>query len=119
MERRDKWFLLLLLAGAGYAGYRNWDVISTTLGLDDIAPGKVKAIDLAQREMTFERSRPNSVVLKDRARRGEIEFGPDAWHATRQGGDLFRVFFTFREGGQDRCYEFDVDIANGRVTLVE
>jgi hypothetical protein len=119
MERRDKLILLLLLAGGGYATYRNWDVINTTLGLDDIAPGRVKAIDLAKRDTTFHRGRPNSVVVQELARGGEIELAPDAWQAQRQDGDVFRVTCTFRQRGESRCYEFEVDVSTGRVTFLE
>jgi hypothetical protein len=119
MERKDKLILLLLLAGAGYFGYTHWDTISITLGLDDIAPGRVKAIDLAKREQSFQRGRPNSIVLADQVRSGDIVMDHDAWQAQRLHGDVFLVLCNYRERGERHCHRFEVDVATNGVTLLE
>jgi hypothetical protein len=119
MERRDKLVLLLLLAGAGWAGYEHWDTIVAKLGLDDLSPGRVKAIDLAKRDLTFERVRSNQLVLDERVRLGEIVATEHAWSAVRIGGGRFLVTYDYKERGVAQKYQFEVDTATNAVTLVD
>jgi hypothetical protein len=115
MERRDKFILLLLLAGGGLYAHRHWDEIATRLSLDDLRPGRIKAMELAKKEYTFERVRTNDVVVQQRVSAGEIKAVGDLWTADPQGGDRYFVNCTWVEG-RDRCTQvFEVDIGSGRV----
>ncbi|HEU4418551.1 MAG TPA: hypothetical protein VFT55_06405 [Planctomycetota bacterium] len=118
MERKDIWILLLLAAGAGYATYTNWDLIKEKLSLDDLTPGRVKSIDMAKKEYTFDGLQPNSLVLNQRAKNNEITLGEDAWVAQRINGDRWLVTVSYQQEGQLVKHQFDCNIATGSVKLV-
>ncbi len=119
MERKDKLILLLMLSGAGYAAFANWDTMRTKLGLDDLAPGRLKAIDLAKKDMTLDRTLANWLVLHERRRNKEIEMEEEPWDATRLEGNRFLVVVRFTERGQPHGYRFEVNTASGGVTRLE
>lgn len=113
MERRDQVIVLLVLAGAGYAGYRNWDAISARLGLNDLSPRHVKAISLAKRAFTFERTRNNSLVVDDWIRREEVTVDGDPWHAQALQGERFLVTCRMRRDDENDERRFVVDVGSG------
>ena len=110
--------LLLLAAGAGYATYTNWDFIKEKLSLDDLTPGRVKAIDMAKKDYTFDGLQPNSIVLSQRARNNEIKLSDDPWTASRINTDRWLVTLTYQQEGQVVTHQFDCNIATGNVKLV-
>jgi hypothetical protein len=118
MERKDIWLLVLIAAGAGYATYTNWDVIKEKLSLDDLTPGRVKAIDMAKKDYTFDGLQPNSLVLNQRAKNNEITLPEDPWTAKRIDGDRWLVTLVYSEGGQAVKRQFDCNIATGIVKVV-
>ena len=118
MERKDQMILLLLAAVAGYATYKNWDVIAERLSLDDLTPGRVKAIDMAKKDYTFDGLQQNSLVLNQRANNKEIKLGEDPWTAKRINGDRWLVTLTYQQEGQSVTHQFDCNIATGMVKLV-
>lgn len=118
MERKDICILLLLAAGAGYATYTNWDLIKERLSLDDLTPGRVKAIDMAKKDYTFDGLQPNSLVLNQRAKNNEIALGQDPWVAQRINGERWLVILTYHQDGQLVKHQFDCNIATGIVKLL-
>ena len=121
MERRDTFLLLLALAGGGYATYANWDTIYDTLGLADLAPGKVRAITLAKRANTLHRTRPNWEILDERLRTGEIEMPEDGsgWHSEAIAGERFYVRCNYLEDGEPVSLHFRVDVTKESVEELE
>src|SRR5262245_419592 len=115
MERKDIMILLLLAAGAGYATFTNWDFIKEKLSLDDLTPGRVKAIDMAKKDMTFDSLQPNSLVLNQRAKNNEIKLAEDPWGAKRINGDRWLVNVSYQQEGQWVTHHFDCNIATGVV----
>ena len=118
MERKDKMILLVLALGAGYAGFVHWDWISAKLSLDDLSPGRIKAIDLAKKDLTFDGLQANSLVMRERARNGEIKMEEEPWEATRIDENRFVVVVAFIEDGLPKSHRFDVNIATGGVKLI-
>ena len=118
MERRDIMILLLLAAGGGYAAFTNWDVIAERLSLDDLSPGRVKAIDMAKKDLTFDGLQANSLVLRNREKNNEIKLGEDPWVANRIEGDRWLVSVTYRQEGEWVKQQFDCNIATGAVKYI-
>ena len=115
MERKDSIILLLLLSGGGYYGFTHWDQISQKLGLDDLNPGRIKAIELAKQQFTFDRYRQNGVVIHERMHDGVIQGAEDPWQAQRLRENHFRVVCSFREEGKSHHRLFEVNVGNGAV----
>jgi len=118
MERRDQMILLLLAAVAGYATYANWPAIAESLRLDDLSPGRVKAMHMAKKDMSFDGLQPNSLVLRNRAKNNEIKLGEDPWTATRIEGDRWLVTVSYSQDGQWVNQQFDCNTATGVVKLI-
>ena len=118
MERKDSMILLLLAAVAGYATYANWDLIAAKLSLDDLSPGRVKAVDMAKKDLSFDGLQPNSLVLRNRAKNNEIKMGEDPWAATRIEGDRWLVTVSYSQDGQFVTQQFDCNLATGVVKLI-
>ena len=114
MEKRDAVVLLLLLGG-GYAVYANWDTIAAKLDLDELDPRTIKAIDLAQKDSSFERNVANRLFLESRRVSGEIELAADPWQAEAIGGQDYRVTVRWVEGGEPVVHGFSVNIATRTV----
>lgn len=119
MERKDRIFLLLLVGGVGYGVYHNRDAIKARLGLDDLAPGSIKAVVLAKQAFTFDRYRPNWVVLDGWLHDGQIQPEGDLWTAERVAGDDFRVLCRYRQDGEVKLHRLTVNTASGTVQAVE
>ncbi|MEZ5966946.1 MAG: hypothetical protein R3F56_24115 [Planctomycetota bacterium] len=119
MERRDKVFFVLLLGGLGYGGYQNREFIEQKLGLDDLAPGRIKAVDLCKHAFTLDRVRPNWVVLEGWLHDGQIEEDGELWTAQRVAGDDFRVLCRYKRDGEVQLHRFAVDTASGGVRVEE
>lgn len=117
MERRDVFILLLAAGGIGYAVYNNWDLVREKLGLDDLYPGRIKAIELAKKAYSLESYRTNWEVLHDRERTGEIKVIGDPWLADPIEKPWYVVTFTFKEAGQPRRYVFHVNVATMATVL--
>lgn len=117
METRDRVILLLAAAGIGYAVYSNWDVIRERLGLDDMYPGRIKAIDLVKKAYSLDRYRMNWEILEDRKRGGSIQVVGDPWYAEPISEPLYKVTYTFKEAGQPRRYVFHANVATMAVHL--
>jgi hypothetical protein len=118
MERRDVVLLLLLAGGAGYGLWAKWDVIAPKLGLDDLKPGRVHAIELAKQANSFEAARPNWMVLEDWKSNGDIALSPHAWTGHKVDDDHYQVVCTFKRDGEDRYLLFAVNIATTAVEVV-
>ena len=116
MEKRDAFLLLVLSGASGYGVYANWATLRVKLGLDDMHPGRIKALQLAKDANTFEPYSVNSVVLRDRASNGEINLQGEPWSATEIQKPRYRVTCTFLEKGERKVHCFTVDIAAGGVT---
>lgn len=112
MEKRDAVLLTLLAGAAAYAAHRNWDTISAKLGIGDLSPGRLKAIRLAKDAFSFAPPSPNSIVLRDRAKNGEITLPKEPWEATEIQDARYRVTCTWTEAGRRHVHVFTVD--NGR-----
>jgi hypothetical protein len=118
MERKDTMILLLLAAVAGYATYAHWPAIAQRLSLDDLSPGRVKAMDMAKKDMSFDGLQPNSLVLRNRAKNNEIKMGEDPWAATRIEGDRWLVTVSYSQDGTWVTQQFECNIGTGNVKLV-
>ena len=118
MERKDKGILLLLALGAAYAAFVNWDVIAERLSLDDLTPGRVKAIDMAKKDLSFDGLQPNSFVLRNRAKNNEVRLGEDPWVANRIDGDRWLVTLTYTQEGHVVQHKFECNIATGNVKFI-
>lgn len=116
MQRKDAIILLVLALGGAYAVRTNWDAIREKLGLDDLQPGHIKAMQLAKNARTFDTYNPNWTALRDREASGEIKVAGDPWHSTEIGNLRFRVTCTYVEKGERRVHVFQVDTASGTVT---
>lgn len=117
METRDRVFVLLAAAGIGYAVYSNWDVIREKLGLDDMYPGRIKAVDLTKKAYSLDRYRTNWEILDDRKRGELIQVVGDPWSAEPVEDPVYRVTFTFKEDGQLRRYVWQTNVASMAVHL--
>lgn len=115
MEKRDAILMTLLAGAAAYGAYRNWNTISEKLGLEDFCPARVKAIHLAKDAFSFAPPSPNWVVLRDRAKNGEITLPKEPWHASEIQDPRYRVTCTWTEAGQQHVHVFTVD--NGRSSV--
>jgi hypothetical protein len=115
MERKDA-ILLVALAGAGaWAVYANWDTIRDKVGVDDLSPGKLKAVQLAKDAFTWNPPAPNWMVLRDREKNGEIELPAHAWRAYELQSSQYRVTCTWVENGASQVHVFRVDIGSSAV----
>lgn len=119
MERKDRIIVLLMLGGIGYGAYHYRDVIEHRLGLDDLAPGRIKAVVLAKQAFTFDRYRPNWVVLEGWLHDGTIQADGELWTADRVTGNDFRVLCHYRDHGTPRVHAFDVNTDSGTVQAKE
>lgn len=115
MERRDAVFLLALFGGGGYLAYSHWDEIVAKLGLDDLNPGRIKAIELCKQHFHFDRYRPNGVVIHERMSSGEIRGNAEPWLAQRIRNERFLVVCSFRDDEKEHHRNFEVDIGTGEV----
>lgn len=115
METKDRIFVLLALGGLGYAAYANWDVISDKLGLHELDPGLVKAIELTKKARNFGASQTNWQHLESRQQLEEIEIAPDPWTAVRTGEWSYRVTVTWSEDAQPVTHAFAVDVKTRNV----
>ena len=115
MEKKDTILLLVLAAAGAYAVHTHWDTIRTKLSLDDLQPGRIKAVQLAKDAISFEAYVVNWMVLRDRVANGEIKVQGDPWLATEIKKPKFRVTCTYVERGERRVHLFTVDIASGAV----
>ena len=116
MEKRDAAFLLLLLGGGGYAVYANWDTIADRLGLHELNPRVMKAVDLAKESRDFEPGVANWQHLQARRERGEIEFAGDPWSAELIQGHQYRVVARWRRGEHVEMHGFTVNVATRTVS---
>jgi hypothetical protein len=117
MERKDA-FILLAFAGAlSYGAYANWDAISARLGLDDLMPGRVKAIEYAKTANSFETSRPNWQVVEQWKASGDIQYEGNPWTADKLDENHYRVVLNYRKDGAKRAITFNVDNIKGSVVL--
>jgi hypothetical protein len=115
MSKRDFFLMLVLCGGAGYGIHANWDKIQAKLGLDDLRPGRVKAIELCKKAQSFEQYRSNWEVLRDRVANEEIQVVGDPWTATAVDEKHYRVILSFKLEGQLRRHAFDVDMVTNVV----
>ncbi|MBL9078340.1 MAG: hypothetical protein JNL08_12595 [Planctomycetes bacterium] len=119
MEKRDAFFLLLVLGGGGYAAYTHWDVIAEKLSFADLSPARLKAIDLAKDSSDLGQGFTNWQYLQTRARRGEITLQGEPWSAEPIAGEVYRVLVRWHEVEADETMiaSFRVDIANRTVAV--
>jgi len=115
MEKRDAFFLLLVLGGGGYAVHRHWDTIATKLGFADLSPGRLKAIALAKDSSDFERGFQNWQWLQSRAKRREIELAAEPWDAKPIAGEVYAVRVHWVEDDEPIVASFRVDVVNRTV----
>ncbi|HLQ37019.1 MAG TPA: hypothetical protein VK348_04415 [Planctomycetota bacterium] len=115
MDKKDTLVLLLVLAAGGYAVHANWPKIRLKLGLNDLNPGRIRAMELAKKSFDFDQNRDNTTVLTDRRANGEIQLPADPWSAEPIDEGHFRVFLSFTETGEPHRLLFNVDIHSGRV----
>lgn len=115
MQKKDAMFLLVLAGAGAYAIHANWEAIHTRLGLGDIYPGRIKAVQLAKDAMTWANYGANWVVLRDRAEAGEIVVKGDPWHAEEIAKPRYLVTCTYLEGGEQRVHRFTVDVGTNAV----
>ncbi|GAB4153205.1 MAG: hypothetical protein Fur0037_22010 [Planctomycetota bacterium] len=116
MEKKDIALLLFLIGGAGYGVHANWDLIVAKLGLDDLRPGRIKAVELAKKARIFEQYRSNWEVLKDWRASERIAVLGDPWSAEKIDDRHYAVYCSFREEGEPHRHRFDVDLPSGAVT---
>src|SRR5712671_7291309 len=91
MDKKDTLVLLLVLAAGGYAVHANWPKIRLKLGLNDLNPGRIRAMELAKKSFDFDQNRDNTTVLTDRRANGEIQLPADPWSAEPIDEGHFRV----------------------------
>ena len=115
MEKRDAMFLLLVLGGGGYATYANWDTIVERLGLEQLDPGRIKAIVLAKDASDFQGGATNWQYIQSRHARGEIAVTQDPWVAKLVTGQQYRVTVHWNEDDADVVHGFTVNIATRTV----
>ncbi len=119
MESGGKFLLLLALGGGGYYTHLHWDEISTACGLDELRPGKTKAIKLGREAQTIERGTPNWRVIDERIRSGRIEAVGDLWTADHKNSDLYIVHCCFRQNGDLFTQDFEVRLGSRAVTQLD
>ncbi len=115
MDKKQAVLLLVLAGGAGYAVHTNWDTIKVTLGLDDLRPGRIRALQMVKDAKAFDQYRANWMVVQDRKQNGEIEVVGEPWHAVEVAHPRYRVTCTFVEDGERLVHAFAVDIVSGDV----
>jgi hypothetical protein len=115
MERKDVFFLLVLAGAGAYAVHANWDKIHEKLGLGDMYPGRIKAIQLAKEAISFEEYTANWAVLRDRQANGEIKVQGEPWDAVEIKKPRYRVTCTYIEKGARRVHRFTVDVGSSSV----
>lgn len=118
MGKKDTVFMLLVLGGAGYGIHANWDAVKVKLGLDDLSPGRIKAIELTKKARGFEQYRSNWEVLRDWQSGEQIQVVGDPWQAEPVDDQHWRVYCTYKEAGQMRRHQFDTNVASGVVEYV-
>jgi hypothetical protein len=101
-----------LFVVGGMAVHRNWDAISATLGLESIAPGMLRAVDLAKSANTLDRYRSNYAVIQARVRDGAGRIEAGDWQGSKRTDRLYLVTFPFTENGEPDGYWFEVDIGS-------
>ena len=111
--------LLLLSGGAGFYGHRHWDEITIRLGLDDLGPGRVKAIEIVKQDYTFERSRKNEVVVNAHVKGEEITPVGELWTAERRTDDLYVVHLNYKENADVCTQDFEVTLSTGEVKALD
>lgn len=115
MEKRDALFLLLVLGGAGYAGYTHWDVIAEKLSFADLSPGRLKAIDLAKDASDLGQGFTNWQYLQTLAKQKEIELPAEPWSAEPIAGESYRVYARWSADGDTVLATWQVDVAERTV----
>ncbi|HEX5051690.1 MAG TPA: hypothetical protein VFZ65_07965 [Planctomycetota bacterium] len=115
MQKSDAFFLLCVLGGGGYAIYSHWDAIVEKLGLDDLGPARMKAIQLAKHSSDFEAGVTNWQYVETRQKRGEIEVAAEPWSAEPVGGQDYRVLVRWLDGGERVVLAFKVNVADRTV----
>ena len=102
MEKKDALLMLLLAGAGGYAVFANWETIRLKLGLDDLHPGRIKAMELAKKAYSFEQNTANSVVLRVREDNGEIKLQGEPWSGVEIKAPRYRVTCTYVENGEPK-----------------
>lgn len=116
MERRDALLLLALIGGGAYAAHTHWDTIRDKLSFDDLDPEKLRAMKLCQEAYSFAPPDPNWIVLRDRAKNGDIKVPENAWRATAIQHPRYRVTCTWIEAGSPCVHAFTVDLGKSAVS---
>lgn len=109
MEPRDRFFVVLALTGAVYAGYAKWDVIYDTFGLAELDPSIIKAVELAKSARNFTTAQSNWQYLQSRRQMEEIEIGEDPWMAQHIDDWDYRVTVRWTEVGETIVHQFAVN----------
>jgi len=119
MERKDAFILLAIAGAVGYVTYTNWDAIAVRLGLDDLMPGRVKAIEYVKGANSFESARPNWQIVEQWKAGGDIEYEGVPWSADKIDETHYRVVLNYKKDGTKRAITFNVDNSSGAVVLNE
>lgn len=101
MEKRDVIVLLLLAGGGAYAIHDNWDVIAERMGLEQLDPGRLKAIKLAKNSGCIGRGQTNWQHIQSRRALGKIHVESDPWLAEPIAGQDFRVTVRWLDEDQE------------------
>ena len=118
MSKQAALLTVLVLGGGGYAVYANWEDISRKLGLGDLSPDHIRAVDLAKSARTLDRYTTNYEVIRERVRQEKLKVEGEGWVAEHRSGQRYEVRFAYTdpEWG-DGAYVFLVDIGSRDVVL--
>ena len=118
MNKRAAALTLALAIGGGYAISANWDAIRDGLGLAEISPEHLRAIDLAKSDYNLSHHLTNHAVIDGRVRSSRKLGRVIGWHAERELGDVFLVTYLFKEDGVQHGYYFEVNVGSLQVRKV-
>ena len=110
--------VLCVLVGGGFAVQQNWDTISEELGLAELSPEHVRALELAKAAYTLDNARTNYAVIDARVAQSGAVIEAEGWKAERRSERLFLVTFRFTEDGREDGYWFQVDVGSTDVSNV-
>jgi hypothetical protein len=110
MSKKKTLLAAVLLGTAGYGVHQNWGLIRAALGLDELSPEMLRAIDLAKSDYDLDRYMSNHEFIARRVRQAKGKVHVDGWSAERKSDTLFLVRFGFAEDGERFDWRFLVDV---------
>ena len=106
---------LALLAAGAYGLAENWDSFLEALGMGEVSPEALRAINIAKADYSLDRMRTNHEVIDGRVKNLEGPVDVVGWQAERKTRTLFLVTFLFTQNGVTDGFYFEVDVGSTQV----